>query len=320
MPDFRVFFQKFLPVAVGAFLSCGGLKAQQGIQLSYHFQAGDHFQMTQDDKVDNYQTIQGVTARVTQETTSTMDFKVISVTGSDALMTVKFVKLLLAASSMDQKMVINTSASGENDKVNALFKSIIGQPFTLTLQSSGQIDSIGGVDQMVHTVLGGVGDTSDTEQAALSAILKSQISPEALRTSLQQLLPYYPASMVSPGEQWKNSVVLPGPPAGTMASTWTLTYGDKLAIQLGYSANFSTTDPDAIIPLGEGFNGKIELSGTVEGNYSIDPATGWPKLCVQHTEYKGTYHYLANKKLKLKSNLDVPVRIISDNEVRFLHL
>ncbi|HUX84329.1 MAG TPA: DUF6263 family protein [Chitinophagaceae bacterium] len=295
------------------------LRAQDAIQLGYKFHSGDHYQMSQDTKMDNYQTIRGVSTRVSQETMSTLDFKVTSVSDHSAVMDARFTKLFLTASSNNQKMVINTMTAN-HDKVNELFKSIIGKPFTVAMESDGTIDSIGGLESIISMVLQGVSDTNDAQQTALRAILNSQVSPEALRSSLQQVLPYYPQAPAIVNQTWENTLQLPGPPAGSLISTWTLTYGDRLAVQLGYSALFSAPDSDQVIPLGGGFNGKISLSGSVQGNYSIDPSTGWPIMGILHTEYQGIYHYLANRKMKLKSNLDVPVRIISDNEIKVLHL
>lgn len=275
--------------------------------------------MDQDQKMDNYQTIQGVSTRYSQETISSIDFMVTGLNQGVASMNVQFKKLFLSASSDNQKMVINTAGT-DNDKINNLFKQIIGKTFSLTLESNGTIDSISGLELIISTLEQGVSDTNNADEIALKSLLESQISPQAIRSGLQLVLPYYPDRNLNTGDHWQNNNTVTGPPAGNMNNDWSLEYGDKYSIRLDYNGSFSTADPNQIIPLGGGFEGKISLSGTIVGNYSIDPQTDWPSIGIQHTEYEGVYHYRADQKLKLKTGLDVPVRIVSDNEIKILHL
>ncbi|HVB02146.1 MAG TPA: DUF6263 family protein [Chitinophagaceae bacterium] len=300
-------------------LCCGNLGAQDAIHLSYTFHTGDHYQMDQDSKLDNYQTFQGIPTRVTQQTISSVDFRVKEVSNGKARLTVRFLKLFLNASSNNQQMTINTAVK-ENDQINALFKKIIGKPFSITMEADGRVDSVSGLQQITRTLMQGVSDTNNADQIALKGLLESQISPAAVRTSLEQSLPEYPGRDLNTGDKWQKVIQVPGPPAGTMTNTWMLTYGDKFSVQLSLNAVFSTADPNQVIPLGNGYSGKINMSGTVQGHYAINPSTGWPSIVEQHTEYQGTYRYNANRKLRLKSALNVPVRIVSDNEIKILHL
>jgi hypothetical protein len=62
----------------------------------------------------------------------------------------------------------------------------------------------------------------------------------------------------------------------------------------------------------EGIQATAAIEGTQSINYLVNRESGLPSICVQNTEMKGEYIYLANRKKQLKKDLKVPVRIITN--------
>ncbi len=292
------------------------VKAQDYIPLQYHFSKGDRFEMQRQSTRDSYLQIQGVSQRTTQQLKDTLLFTIASVSDGTATISVQFKNIFLLASGDNRQMSVNTQSGGK-DIFNQVFRKIINKPFTLTMTSGGMIKNISGLSEILQNMQETVAKKSASERAAFKTLLEQQFGPEALKTSLQEALPQYPDNSVRTGDSWTNFLNTGGALSGRIQYYWKMDYGDKYSINLSSKGNFST-DKDKVVPLGNNMEGNVMMTGELQGKYAIDPGSGWPNLCVQHTEVKGNYIYKPND--KMKNGLTVPVRIVSDEQYSIRHL
>ena len=102
-----------------------------------------------------------------------------------------------------------------------------------------------------------------------------------------------------------------------------MVFGTKHMVKLENKGKFST-DPNEVVEIEEGQEGRMDLDGDINGQYVINPATAWPSRSIVHTELEGTFiFYLTKgkkKRKKKKGELKAPVRIVQNASYEIKHL
>lgn len=282
--------------------------------LKYQFTKGDQFQVKQHSQEDSYLDLDGVEQRTTNQLDDTMLLTVTNVNAAQATLEATYKQISLLASSQDQSVSVNTN-SDATDVYNRLFKAMTGKKFTIIMQSNGVISSISGLNSIFDAMISNA-RIKAKDRETLKKFLESQFGPEALKGSLALILPYYSSAPVHVNGTWTNRLYTNGFYNAHTDNYWKLTYGDKYSIDLTNNAQFAT-DSSQIVDLGGGQKGYVGLTGTVQGQYMIDPSSGWPSMCITHTELKGDYVYINQKNANDKRR--VPVRVVKDASYQFKH-
>ncbi|GAA4301206.1 DUF6263 family protein [Compostibacter hankyongensis] len=292
--------------------------AQDYQDLRYKLTQGDRFEVTEHSQEDSYLTLDGIQKRTTRQMDAVILFTVTALTPAAATIEGKITQLTLVSSGDNQRVSVNTK-SGEEDVYNKAFRPIIGKPFNLTMSPYGIIKTISGLESAFDGIINTLGLKKTEEKDAMRQLLQSLFGAEPLKARLTLILPHYPSHQVRSGDTWSDVVYTDGFYHGRINNYWKMEYGDAHTIRLSNKGKFST-DKSEEVDMGSGLRGLIDLGGETQGQFAVEPETGWPNLCTQHTELEGKYTYKANKKLKIKKDLEVPVRVVSDISYHIKHL
>jgi hypothetical protein len=219
-------------VAVAAFvaLTAAGAQAQGPVSLQYRWKQGD-----------------AVTYRTTLQTTTTMSGMpgMGDVTLGQSM--TQRIKLLAAAVAPDGSATLHEtieavsvkmdtptgSVAYDSENANAaaddeaaaglgkMFGGIIGGTISVAMAPNGAIQRIDGVAKLVDKVMQDL--PSDRSALQIAQGLKSVLSDEAIRASLEQSFPRLPGHDVKPGDTWTAQVALGSPATGRIAGTQTMT-------------------------------------------------------------------------------------------------
>lgn len=302
-------------ILLAGLLFSGILRAQSDVfQPGYHFSSGDRFDIASHSNSDSYFTVQGISQRTSEQSNNTLELTVSQVNpDQSALITGHYTGIFVHASSNDLQTTIHTQGASQGP-FDPLFRSLIGKNFRFTMYTNGLIGPILGLDSVIQAAYSAIPRSRNRkERNALRELLKNLYGSQTLANDLNQWLPKYGDSQVHIGDSWQETLHLEGSFGGELSTVWKLEYGDKYGLQLSSQGKL-ISDPAETKDLGGGFSGNADLNGSFQGNYQVDPASGWPTLSVLHIEIKGHYTYLAGK--GVKSNLQVPVRMVSDASYR----
>lgn len=288
--------------------------------LRYTFKKGDQFEVLQHSEQDSYLTIDGVQQRNTQQFDATLNLKILELQpGGAAAIEGHFSKLVLVSSGNNQRVSVDISSDGKDIYTEA-FKAVTSRPFHFVLTEDGNVKDVTGIDSVLDSIVNTLSSLKKKEERdAMGQLLKSQFGSEELNAKLIMVLPHYPTHEVRIGDSWPSVIYTDGFYHGRIDNYWKLEYADKYTIKLSNQGRF-TTDRSEVVDMGSGLKGTIDLTGNTHGDYLVDPETEWPSTCNQHTELNGSYTYKANKKLKMKDDLNVPVRVVSDISYHIKHL
>ncbi|WP_298736771.1 DUF6263 family protein [uncultured Chitinophaga sp.] len=285
--------------------------AQEYVELGYNFKAGEQFELTQESRSETYTTVNEVVQRVTRDFNNIIAIEVTEANPGRSLLTFRYKELKFNFNSKNQNIYVDANTPNDKEPFQAALKNILDHPFTVDLQSSGSINKINGLDNLLDSAATAFTSLKKDEQEAYKKLMKDQFGTEAFRAWLEQLLVIYPAHGVKTGTQWEESVPLRTGLVGRMDLYWNLQTWDSQTAKIGATGKVKT-DKLQLLTLEEGIQATAEIEGTMQSNYLILRSSGLPGICIQNLEMNGNYTYKANKEKRLKRDLKVPVKVITN--------
>jgi len=298
----------YLPVALSA----------QSVQLQYVFQQGNVFELRVQDRSETYLTIQDEHQRTSTQGNYTLKLKVVKTmpATSSAVIEARYEKIFLTASSQDVTNTINTEGN-DQDALNLVFRRITERPFYFTIQSNGTIQDMEGID--IHYAIGAIPPkTSKSDRQAIINFVREQFDAAAFRNQFISLFPRYADHAVQVGDGWTDIVQLSGRLGGSLTTAWKFDYGDKFGLKISAQGNM-ISNQSAVIDLGGGIMGNVDVRGNTQSSYLISAENGWPTRSVQHTEINGEYVYRAAYNKKIKQDIHIPVKYVHDLQYELIH-
>ncbi|MBX5438369.1 MAG: hypothetical protein IRZ29_02370 [Thermoflavifilum sp.] len=285
----------------------------QGVQLQYVFQQGSTFELKVQDRSETYLTIQDSHQRTSTQGNYTLQLRVTDVfpATSSASIEAKYTQIFLTASSQDLTNTINTEGHAQ-DALNLVFRRLTEKPFYFTIQSNGTIQDIKGIDSLIAYALEAIpAQTAKADRQAIVQFVQEQFNADAFHNQFISLFPRYADHAVQVGDGWTDIMQLAGRLGGSLTTAWKLDYGDKYGLKISGQGNM-ISNKAALIDLGGGIKGNVDVQGKTQSSYLVSAANGWPTRSVQHTEMSGEYVYRAAYNKKMKQDIHIPVRYVHD--------
>jgi hypothetical protein len=285
--------------------------AQEFVELGYHFDKGQLFQLEQKSRTETYMTVDEVMRRNTRDYNTTMSIEVTDLVPGKTILTFRYHDLKFNFNAKNHNIFVDAKVANDKEPFQDALKKVLEQPFTVELQSTGIINKIDGLDGILEKSFTAFNGLKKDEVEAYEKIMKDQFGTEAFRSWLEQLLIMYPAHGIKAGTQWEESVPLRTGLVGRMDLYWNLQSWDSQTAKISTIGKIKT-DKLERFTLEDGIVATAEISGNMQSNNLIDLKTGMPSICVQNTEMAGDYTYKMNKAKKIKKDLKVPVKVITN--------
>lgn len=228
----RPFFNYARSVAAGAAIAIAGFADSAAAQttLQYRWTQGD---------VLLYRTVLKTTTSVTggpagpveQTLTQTQTVKLlVAAVGPDGSATLRqtIESVAIDIGGPMGRMTYDSAKpppAGDDDPRNATlaktFGAMVGEPISVTMAPNGTVRSIAGTAKIIDKLMKGL--PMDPLAAGLAQNIKSMLSDDALRTSLEQSFSRMPDQPVKPGDTWKSEQTLGVDVIGRITGTSTFT-------------------------------------------------------------------------------------------------
>lgn len=228
----RPFFNYARSVAAGAVIAIAGFADSAAAQttLQYRWTQGD---------VLLYRTVLKTTTHVTggpagpveQTLTQTQTVKLlVAAVGPDGSATLRqtIESVAIDIGGPMGRMTYDSGKpppAGDDDPRNATlaktFGAMVGEPISVTMAPNGAVRGIAGTAKIIDKLMKGL--PMDPLAAGLAQNIKSMLSDDALRTSLEQSFSRMPDQPVKPGDTWKSEQTLGVDVIGRITGTSTFT-------------------------------------------------------------------------------------------------
>jgi|GEM_PF-556093 len=306
----------FVSMALGAALAIPAFAQEQPeqrdfIDLSYNFQKGQQFELKQESRSETYTTVDDVTNRVTRDFNNTITIDVDDNIAGVATLIFRYKELKFNFNTRNQNILVDANTPNDKEPFQAALKSILNHPFTVTLQSTGYITKINGLDELLDKASATFTSLKENEQEAYKKLMKDQFGTNAFRSWLEQLLVTYPVRSIKLGTRWEENVPLRTGLVGSIDLYWNLQTWDAKTVKINGTGKVNTNKVETFT-IEDGIQATAEINGDIMTNYLIDRSSGLPSIAAQNTEMNGTYTYLANKAKRIKKDIKVPVKIVTN--------
>jgi len=303
--------KRLLFLLIASFSIVFSSNAQEYIELGYNFQKGWEFELKQESKNESYVTVNDIMNRTTRDFNNTLAFTISDAGPNHFTLQFQYKELLFIFNASNRNIVVDAKKDDPKEPLQKALNILLDQTFTVDIDGSGYIKQVSGLEYALKACEVAFKDLKENEQAAYRKILADQFGTDAFRSWLEQLLVIYQSHAIKTGTQWDESVPLRTGLIGRIDLYWNLQHWDSQTAKIAGTGNIKT-DKLETFTVEEGIQATAEITGTVQSNYLIDRETGLPRICVQNTEMNGKYIYKANKKKRIKKDIEVPVRIVNN--------
>lgn len=285
--------------------------AQEYMALNYTFNKGELFELEQKSRSETYMTVNEIVQRTTRDYNNIISIEVTEINPGKTLLTFRYKDLKFNFNAKNQNIFVDAKVNKPEEPFQAGLKKVLDQPFTVEIQTTGIINKIEGLDNLLDNAASAFSTLKKDEQEAYKKLMKDQFGTDAFRSWLEQLLIMYPAHGIKTGTQWEENVPLRGGLIGRVDLYWNLQTWDTQTAKIGGTAKIQT-DKVQTLTLDDGIKATAEISGTTSSNYLVTRSSGLPSICVQTTEMNGNYTYKADKAKRIKHDLKVPVKVVTN--------
>jgi len=171
------------------------------------------------------------------------------------------------------------------EALGRVFGGIVGTTISITMAANGAVQRIDGIQKVIDKI------TQDMQQdranPSMAQGLKSVLSVDAIRASLEQSFPRMPPQPVKPGETWTAQIAVGSDAIGRVAGTqtFTLTSGDGPTASIGVALVLKQESAPPIGPAGM----TMKMGdGKGDGQIEFDVAGGRIRKSTMTTEVPST--------------------------------
>ena len=168
-------------------------------------------------------------------------------------------------------MSYDSRKEGQTGSIAELFSGLVGQSFTMKIDSQGKVSNVEGVDKLLGAMLQNV-DSSNRIQ--MEASVNQLFNEEAITSSMQQITAVYPDKPVKVGTSWTQDIALAG--AYPMKSSTQYTVSSITADEVVLKAEGKISTEEGLTVESGGMTMGISLSGTQTGDVYLSRKTGLP--------------------------------------------
>ncbi|HVI48869.1 MAG TPA: DUF6263 family protein [Chitinophaga sp.] len=285
--------------------------AQEYMSINYTFNKGEQFELEQKSRSETYMTVNDIQQRTTRDYNNIISIDVTAVEPGKTTLTFRYKELKFNFNAKNQNIFVDAKVPKQEEPFQAGLQKMLNQPFTVEITSTGIINKVDGLDNVLENATGAFSSLKKDEQDAYKKLMKDQFGTEAFRSWLEQLLIMYPAHGIKTGTQWEENVPLRGGLVGRIDLYWNLQTWDSQTAKIGGTSKIQT-DKIQLLTLEDDIKATAEISGTTNSNYLVSRSSGLPSICVQTTEMNGNYTYKADRAKRIKKDLKVPVKVVTN--------
>lgn len=288
---------------------CGAVRAQnpapdtpvsspvETIELKPHWQAGKKYLQTLRSNIKTSQTIEKQRMDMTQDMTMGMLYQIkdVDVEGAANMeLTFRSIQAKFHMKHAGQDM--NSSYDSQHpskkpDPAMATFAALQGVKIQMKMAADGRLLEISGLNEMRNRMLKAIPIPAGAERAAFEALMKKQLSDEAMRKMIEQKTGssntyVYPGKPVAIGESWTRKTTVEMPMPMVASATYTLRERANGLAHIDLTSKFSMNSKE-LSPV-KSIKVSTKMSGSQSGTMQLRESDGQIMKMQTSLRYAGT--------------------------------
>lgn len=234
------------------------------------------------------QDIMGMNQVIKQEITFHYDAMVEEKTGDDYKIKYTYTRAIFNMDGGPMMGVTEYDSDNEDAEVAPMargYAGLIGQSFTATMNSQGEIGEVEGVSAMLDNMMEQFGDMPAAEKANIRTSMEAQFGDEGIKSTIQAASPSFPEKKMKVGKPWESIDVLQSGFKMNKLSNFVITSASDSEVAIDIDATLNS-DPESTMET-NGMNLNYDVTGDATGNQVLDRASGMVKTMTLNQNMTG---------------------------------
>lgn len=224
------------------------------------------------------QDIMGMNQVIKQEITFHYDAMIESKTDDEYQIKYTYTRAIFNMDGGPMMGVAEYDSENEEEEIPPMargYAGLIGQSFTATMNSLGEVGEVEGVSAMLDHMMEQFGDMPATEKANIRASMEGQFGDEGIKSTIQAASPAFPVKKVKVGKAWESEDVLQSGFKMNKSSNFVITSATDSEVMIDVTSTL-VSDPESSMET-NGMNLNYDVTGDGTGSQILDRASGMVK-------------------------------------------
>lgn len=218
----------------------------------------------------------------------------------------KYKSIKLTTDSNGQASSYNSkNASDNNSEAGEIYSGFIGKSFSVKVNKTGKILEVNGVGSILNSVVDKI-NTSEGQKQTIKNTLAQSFGDNAIKSTLQQSMNYYPNKSVNVGDTWENKYNLNMMFPIAINSKYKLVSADNDKYTLNVKSSLVADSKGKASNI-MGVQAKVKLNGTMNGNVNIDKDNGFISNGTLKETVKGNMDMLPSSEVPTEISLPMTI-------------
>ena len=250
------------------------------------------------------QTIEGQQLDTKIQITGMMAYTVTDIQNEMYEMEVSYKNLGLSMSLPSGTQQWNSDNKDESDIMSTILGSMIDQPFSIKLTTSGRVIEVYNIEALFGHLFDKFPQLTQAQQEQLKAQLMKSYGEKAIKGNLEMCLAIFPDVPVAQGDTWKVNTRLESTMDARISTTYTFSDIQKSFYTIRGISDMKTVDSDTYFET-NGMSIKYDLAGSMISEIKVNPQTGWVNESAVEQKMSGTAYILDSP--KMPGGLEMPM-------------
>lgn len=260
----------------------------QSYQIKLNLEKGKTYNLETDLFTQSKQKISGQNQAINFHVLTTMSFEVKDFKNS--LYQLEGKHLYYKTEVLNGPNYINFDSDADDSPLSKGLKSIVDSPFTLFVDSKGEVKEIKNYDLLLGKI---VQFFPDAQKQLMKEQLKASFSDETLRASFALLSNFIINKDVKINETWQKVITMKNESVNSITYNYKLVKVDADYYYISATGNSKSDPSQEIEKMGYRFN--TDMNYKITSNYIVDRKSGWIKDAHVKNEVSGTMKNIEQK-------------------------
>jgi len=278
----------------------------QKANLRLNLDAGTTYSQQLETVAKIIQEINGMEMEIQMEMNGKTDYLVKEVQDGRYLMDVTYQSLTIRMGMPQGAVEFSSENPKEGDAFSSVLGAMVGKSFALTMTELGKVEEISGVDELWEEAIGGFDGISEMEKEQIKSQVSNAYGEKGMKSSIEAATAIFPEQPVKKGAEWTISTTMESGMSAKASTTYTYLGKEGYLAKIKGKGVLESLSKDEYTET-QGMPMRIDISGTLESDISINRKTGWIAKAVIATHAEGTTHIKDNP--QVPGGMSIPMKM-----------
>ena len=242
--------------------------------LGLDLEQGKSYQQTLTSQANITQTINGQTMTIAVTVTGSMSYLVKEIRQSSYLLHVKYTRLKMFMKTPMGKVKFDSENKDTKDVFAKMMGTMKGKSFVVEMLKNGKVKQVKKLDLLFKGIFEQFPELTEGQKKQIKAQLEKAFGEKAFRGNIEMVTAIFPDAAVNIGDQWLIKTKLESNMSAGVDTKFELKESSDTYHKIQGKSTIKTSN-EAAYTEQNGMPMKLNMTGTMSSDITVDKKTGW---------------------------------------------